>query len=159
MFPLSRLLSLTVLLFVLYLSYFDYYRKQKKRISDEVGRLRNETNDSRQYLNELLCDLVFSNDLLIVRLWKLFFAILVAAEARTAEYRLRQLEKANREIAKQSKHIMASSKTVGTALRNKGDLDAVLASLNCFEREVSRSVEEINSIMCNRARIERESER
>ncbi len=49
-------------------SCFDYYRKQKKRISDEVGRLRNETNDSRQYLNELLCDLVFSNDLLIVRL-------------------------------------------------------------------------------------------
>ena len=140
-------------------SYFDYYRKQKKRISDEVGRLRNETNDSRQYLNELLCDLVFSNDLLIVRLWKLFFAILVAAEARTAEYRLKQLEDANREIAKQSKHIMASSKTVGTALRNKDDLDAVLASLNCFEREVSRSVEEINNIMCNRARIERESER
>ena len=140
-------------------SYFDYYRKQKKRISDEVGRLRNETNDSRQYLNELLCDLVFSNDLLIVRLWKLFFAILVAAEARTAEYRLKQLEEANREIAKQSKHIMASSKTVGTDLRNKGDLDAVLASLNCFESEVSRSVEEINNIMCNRARIERESER
>lgn len=140
-------------------SYFDYYRKQKKRISDEVGRLRNETNDSRQYLNKLLCDLVFSNDLLIVRLWKLFFAILVAAEARTAEYRLKQLEEANREIAKQSKHIMASSKTVGTDLRNKGDLDAVLASLNCFESEVSRSVEEINNIMCNRARIERESER
>ena len=59
-----------------------------------MGRLRNETNDSRQYLNELLCDLVFSNDLLIVRLWKLFFAILVAAEARTAEYRLKQLEEA-----------------------------------------------------------------
>ena len=74
-------------------SYFDYYRKQKKRISDEVGRLRNETNDSRQYLNGLLCDLVFSNDLLIVRLWKLFFAILVAAEARTAEYRLKQLDR------------------------------------------------------------------
>ena len=54
---------------------------------------------------------------------------------------------------------MASSKTVGTALRNKDDLDAVLASLDCFEREVSRSVEEINNIMCNRARIDRESER
>ena len=57
---------------------------------------------------------------------------------------------------------MASSKTAGTALRNKDDLDAVLASLDCFERferEVFRSVEEINNIMCNMARIERKSER
>lgn len=84
---------------------------------------------------QLLCDLVFSNDLLIVRLWKLFFAILVAAEARTAEYRLKQLEEANREIVKQSKHIMASSKTVDTALRNKGDLDAVLLRLTALKEK------------------------
>ncbi len=57
---------------------------------------------------------------------------------------------------------MASSKTAGTALRNKDDLDAVLVSLDCFERferEVFRSVEEINNIMCNMARIERKSGR
>ena len=124
--------------------YFQEYRDKKKSLYEEIHRARQGAKDSRKYLNAILNDIAYSNDLFIIKLFKLVFAMFVAVESATREREVKQLQEKNQQIKALAKNIVSESQTVGEHLRSK-DIDNIERILSEYEQLLQNSLITINS--------------
>ena len=78
-------------------------------------------------------------------MFKLVFALFIAIETKSLEQDVQELQKRNQEIKAQAKQIIADGQTVGDKLRNK-DLDMIEQSLVEYEKQLEKSIQQINEI-------------
>ena len=129
---------------VLQLYYTISYRDKKKSLYEEIHRARQGAKDGRKYLNAILNDIAYSNDLFIIKLFKLVFAMFVAVESVTREREVKRLQEKNQQIKALAKNIVSESQTVGEHLRNK-DIENIERVLNEYEQLLQNSLIAINS--------------
>lgn len=124
--------------------YFQEYRKKKKSLYEEIHRARQGAKDSRKYLTAILNDIAYSNDLFVIKLFKLVFAMFVAVESASREREVKRLQEKNQQIKALTKNIVSESQTVGEHLRSK-DIDNIERILSEYEQLLQNSLITINS--------------
>ncbi len=125
--------------------YFEQYRRKKKMLFDEIERARKDANHSRKRLKSILNSIVYSNDFFIIKMFKLVFALFIAIETKSLEQDVQELQKKNQEIKAQAKQIIADGQNIGDKLRNN-DLDMIEQSLVEYEKQLAKSIQQINEI-------------
>ncbi|MBQ8794846.1 MAG: hypothetical protein IJZ54_00310 [Clostridia bacterium] len=125
--------------------YFEQYRRKKKLLFDEIQRARKDANHSRKRLKRILNNITYSNDFFIIKMFKLVFALFIAIETKSLEQDVQELQKKNQEIKIQAKQIITDGQTIGDKLRNK-DLDMIEQSLIEYEKQLEKSIQQINEI-------------
>lgn len=125
--------------------YFEQYRRKKKMLFDEIERARKDANHSRKRLKSILNNIAYSNDFFIIKMFKLVFALFIAIETKSLEQDVQELQKKNQEIKIQAKQIITDGQTIGDKLRNK-DLDMIEQSLIEYEKQLEKSIQQINEI-------------
>lgn len=123
---------------------FQEYRGKKKSLYEEIHRARQGAKDSRKYLNAILNDIAYSNDIFVIKLFKLVFAMFVAVEFATREREIKRLQEKNQQIKALAKNIVSESQTVGEHLRNK-DIENIERILSEYEHLLQDSLMVINS--------------
>ena len=124
--------------------YFQEYREKKKSLYEEIHRARQGAKDSRKYLTAILNDIAYSNDLFVIKLFKLVFAMFVAVESASREREVKRLQEKNQQIKALAKNIVSESQTVGEHLRSK-DIDNIERILSEYEQLLQNSLITINS--------------
>ena len=125
-------------------AYFDQYRENKKMLFEELQRARRGAKDSRKQLNGILNEIAYSNDLLVIKLLKLVFAMFMAIDTALMEREVLRLQEKNQQIKAEAKRVMSESQTVSDALRQK-DADRIEAVLTAYEETLFDSIREVNN--------------
>ena len=125
-------------------AYFEQYREKKKLLFEEIQRARYGAKDSRNRLNSILNDIAYHNDLLVVKLLKLVFALFMAIETASMEQKVQQLQEKNQQLKALAKEVMRNSQTVSTTLRS-GDIEKIDTVLNEYEHQLKHVHSEILS--------------
>lgn len=125
-------------------AYFDQYRENKKLLFEELQRARRGAKDSRKQLNGILNEIAYSNDLLVIKLLKLIFAMFMAIDTALMEREVQRLQEKNQQIKAEAKRVMSESRTVSDALRQK-DADRIEAVLTAYEETLFDSIREVNN--------------
>lgn len=125
-------------------SYFRQYREKKKSLYEEIQRARQGAKDSRKRLNNILNDIAYSNDLFIIKLFKLVFALFITMGTAAREREVQRLQEQNQRIKALAKNIVSQSQTVGEHLRNK-DIENIEIVLKEYEQLLQNSLITINS--------------
>ena len=128
-------------------SYFQEYRAKKKSLYEAIHRARQGAKDSQKCLNAILNDISYSNDLIIIKMFKLVFALFVAIESATREQEVKRLQEKNQQIKALAKNIVTESQIVGEHLRNKdiGNIERILSE---YERLLHNALIAIDSQYC-----------
>jgi hypothetical protein len=119
-------------------AYFDQYRENKKILFEELQRARRGAKDSRKQLNGILNEIAYSNDLLVIKLLKLVFAMFMAIDTALMEREVQRLQEKNRQIKLLAKQVMSASQNVSAELRS-GDIEKIRAVLNEYEQQLEQT--------------------
>ena len=125
-------------------AYFKQYRETKKLLFEEIQRARCGATDSRKRLNSILNDIAHRNDLLVVKLLKLVFALFMAIETASIEQKVQKLQEKNQQIKVLAKEVMSASQIVSTTLRS-GDIEKINTVLSEYEHQLKHVHSEILS--------------
>ena len=125
-------------------AYFKQYRETKKLLFEEIQRARCGATDSRKRLNSILNDIAYHNDLLVVKLLKLVFALFMAIETASIEQKVQKLQEKNQQIKVLAKEVMSASQIVSTTLRS-GDIEKINTVLSEYEHQLKHVHSEILS--------------
>lgn len=125
-------------------AYFEQYREKKKLLFEEIQRARYGAKDSRKRLNSILNDIAYHNDLLVVKLIKLVFALFMAIETASIEQKVQQLQEKNQQLKALAKEVMSNSQIVSTTLRS-GDIKKINTVLSEYEHQLKHVHSEILS--------------
>ena len=125
-------------------AYFEQYREKKKLLFEEIQRARYGAKDSRNRLNSILNDIAYHNDLLVVKLLKLVFALFMAIETASMEQKVQQLQEKNQQLKALAKEVMSNSQIVSTTLRS-GDIEKINTVLSEYEHQLKHVHSEILS--------------
>ena len=127
-------------------AYFYQYREKKKMLFGEIQRARCGAKDSRKRLNSILNDIAYGNDLFLIKLLKLVFALFVAMETASMEQKVQRLQEKNQEIKALAKQVMIASQSVCADLRS-GDIERINAVLQEYEHQLEQTQKTILSSM------------
>lgn len=125
-------------------AYFYQYREKKKMLFEEIQRARCGAKDNRKRLNSILNDIAYGNDLFLIKLLKLVFALFVAMETASIEQKVQQLQEKNQQIKVLAKEVMSASQIVSTTLRS-GDIEKINTVLSEYEHQLKHVHSEILS--------------
>ena len=127
-------------------AYFYQYREKKKILFEEIQRARCGAKDSRKRLNSILNDIAYGNDLFLIKLLKLVFALFIAVETASMEQKVQRLQEKNQEIKALAKQVMIASQSVSADLRS-GDIERINAVLQEYEHQLEQTQKTILSSM------------
>ena len=119
-------------------AYFDQYRENKKMLFEELQRARRGAKDSRKQLNGILNEIAYSNDLLVIKLLKLVFAMFMAIDTALMEREVQRLQEKNRQIKLLAKQVMSASQNISAELRS-GDIEKIRTVLNEYEQQLEQT--------------------
>ena len=125
-------------------AYFEEYREKKKLLFEEIQRARYGAKDSRKRLNSILNDIAYNNDLLMVKLIKLVFALFMAIETASIAQKVQQLQEKNQQLKALAKEVMSNSQIVSTTLRSC-DIEKINTVLSEYEHQLKHVHSEILS--------------
>lgn len=125
--------------------YFEQYRIKKKLLFEEIKKAKTDANQNKKRLKNILNNITYNNDLFIVKILKVVFALFLIIEIQSLEKEVQTLQSNNQKLKEESKRLIAEGQNIGDKLRNK-DLDTIEQLLAEYEYELTKSIESINRI-------------
>lgn len=125
-------------------AYFAQYRENKKMLFEEIQRARRGARDSRKQLNGILNEIGYGNDLFVIKLLKLVFAMFMAIDIALMEREVQRLQEKNQQIKTEAKRIMGESQTVSDVLREK-EVERVEAVLTAYEDNLFEAINNVSN--------------
>ena len=105
---------------------------------EKIKRARRGAKDSRKQLNGILNEIAYGNDLFMIKLLKLVFAMVMAIDTVLMEREVQRLQEKNQQIKEMAKEIMGTSQNVSTELRSR-DIDKICTVLSEYECQLEEA--------------------
>ncbi len=125
-------------------AFYDEYNQKKKQLQWELQQARQTAYSRRKYLSNALNSLYHSNELFIVKLFRLVDILFVALENTLAQKEVKRLQESNNQLKNLAKKVMSESQTVGDALR-AGDIEEIETALSTFHNRLETSITAIKT--------------